>query len=413
MASARVAQRATWALVVAASLLAVLLVVRGLRSRQESFEDSAPLTVRTGQIYISAAAQPICEQTSERVLVSNAERPSVHRGPAHAFTIERERRSALGRQIFFDEGLSEPRGTSCASCHDPKHAFAGNHGSTLGTAQGSRPTRFTRRNTPSLLYLKYVRPFHFQREAGAPLPAAVGGFFWDGRSDSIVGSVRQTLLDPDEMDNRDARSIADKLQAAPYAADFAQAFHVTWSDDEGVLRALGEALQMFLTSDAMAPFSSKYDASLRGKPALSTLEKHGLELFRAADKGGCAGCHQLNNAASKPERSLFTDYGFEALGVPRNRKLPANRAAKRFDLGLCESDTRSFPMNRDQFCGAFRTPSLRNVAVRTSYMHNGAFDNLRDVVKFHVTRGQVPRLDDHEIDAVVAFLRTLTDAAYE
>jgi cytochrome c peroxidase len=398
-------------------MLTVLLVVRALRNRQESFADSAPLTVLTGQMYVSAVA-------SERTAPGSAARPSVHRGPAHALSIERERRSALGRQIFFDEALSEPRGTSCASCHDPKHAFAGNHGSKLGTAQGSRPTHVTRRNTPSLLYLKYVRPFHFQRADDAPLPAAAGGFFWDGRSDSIAESARQTLLDPDEMGNRDARSIADKLHAATYAADFAQAFNVNWSDDAAVLRALGEALQTFLTSDAMAPFSSKYDASLRGKTPLSALEKQGLQLFRAADNGGCAGCHKLNDAGPNAEHSLFTDYGFEALGVPLNRKLPAVRDAKRFDLGLCEPDARSFSVDRDreQFCGSFRTPSLRNVAVRTSYMHNGAFDKLRDAVEFHVTRGtapavaavgRVPRLDDHEIDAVVAFLRTLTDAAYE
>ena len=138
----------------------------------------------------------------------------------HVLSIERERRSALGRQIFFDEALSEPRGTSCASCHDPKRAFAGNHGSKLGTAQATRPTHFTRRNTPSVLYLKYVPPFHMQRR-GRCAATGCGGWFLldDGRSDSLVESVRQTqLLDPDQMGNRDARSIADKLQAAPYAA---------------------------------------------------------------------------------------------------------------------------------------------------------------------------------------------------
>jgi cytochrome c peroxidase len=361
----------------------------------------------------------------------------------------RDRRAALGKQIFFDARLSEPAGTSCASCHDPRRAFAGNNGSTNGVAQGSRPGHFARRNTPSLLYLKYVRKFHFHWEEDAQVPDAVGGFFWDGRADSIAQLVRQPLLNPDEMGNRDAQQIVEKLRTAPYAEELGRAYALTWRDSEATLNALGGALEAYLTSDELSPFTSKYDAYVRGKVTLTALEARGLALFRDGSKGACDACHKLNPASPKPERSLFTDYGFEALAVPRNRELPQNRDPARYDLGLCEPDARHFPMSRALWCGHFRTPSLRNVAVRTSYMHNGAFKSLRDVVEFYATRGvdpkrwygsgfrfddvpapyrqqvgvervpydrhegQTPRLDAGEIDAIVAFLQTLTDAAYD
>lgn len=396
----------------------------------------------------ATAAVPMPERA---VAHARESEPAPPRPPdtARANIEARERRVALGKRIFFDARLSEPSGVSCASCHDPQHGFAGNNGSNIGVAQGSRPGHFARRNTPSLLYLKFVRKFHFHWEEDAPIPDAVGGFFWDGRSDSIAQLVRQPLLHPDEMGNRDVQQIAAKLRAAPYAEELGREYALRWDDSEATLNALGGALEAFLTSDELSPFTSKYDAYVRGKAQLSALEARGLALFRDASKGACDACHKLNAASPNPERSLFTDYGFEALAVPRNKKLPRNKDRKAYDLGLCEPDARHFPMAREQWCGNFRTPSLRNVAVRSSYMHNGAFTSLRDVVEFYATRGvtprrwyksgvsfddvpaqyrqqvaiervpydrhagQAPRLDAAEIDAIVAFLETLTDAAYD
>src|ERR1700722_1023144 len=110
-----------------------------------------------------------------------------------------DERAALGRKIFFDGTLSDPPGTSCASCHDPAHGFAGNNGSVLGVAQGSRPKHFARRSTPSVLYLRFVPRFHFHWEEDVDLPDGVGGFFWDGRTDSLAALAAQPLLNPDEM----------------------------------------------------------------------------------------------------------------------------------------------------------------------------------------------------------------------
>jgi cytochrome c peroxidase len=362
-------------------------------------------------------------------------------------TPELEAKAELGRKIFFDETLSDPPGTSCASCHDPAHGYAGNNGSKAGTAQGSRPGHFARRNTPSVLYLKYVPRFAFRWEEDVNLPDAAGGFFWDGRVDSIAALVQQPLFNPNEMNARDAAQVAAKLNGGPYASEFRLAFGTAADDSNAAVTALGTAVEAFLESDAMAPFTSKYDDFVRGRASLAPLEAKGLALFKDRSKGACDACHRLSEASGKPERSLFTDFGFEAVGAPRNPRLAANRDAKTFDLGLCERHDHPH-MDEERLCGAFRTPSLRNVAVRQSYMHNGAFSNLRDVVAFYATRGtdpkrwyasgapfddlppiyranvnadrvpydrgigEKPRLDTDEIDAIVAFLQTLTDAAY-
>jgi cytochrome c peroxidase len=361
-----------------------------------------------------------------------------------------EARVELGRKIFFDTGLSEPAGTSCATCHDPAHGYAGNNGSTTGVARGSRPDRFARRNTPSVLYLKFIRRFHLRWEEDADFPEASGGFFWDGRSDSLAALVQQPLLNPNEMGNRDLRAIARHLESSGYADALRTQFDGVFASPESAVLALGECVEAFLTSAEMSPFSSKYDEFLRGHEELSANEAKGLAVFKDHAKGACSSCHTMNDRSPMPERSLFTDYGYEVVAVPRNRKIASNADPRSFYLGVCERREHRQPnwhTEDDMFCGSFRTPSLRNVAVRTHFMHNGVFSSLRDVVAFYATRatepkrwyaggtfddlpkrywqyvntspapyhrqeGEAPALDDGDVDALVAFLETLTDAQY-
>jgi cytochrome c peroxidase len=354
----------------------------------------------------------------------------------------------LGREIFFDKNLSVPPGMSCATCHDPAKAFAGNNGSHLGVAQGSRPDHFAKRNTPSVLYLRFVRKFHLHWEEDAPLVGAYGGFFWDGRTDSIAELVKQPLLNPDEMNSGSAPRIAEAMASSPYAVDFQKEFGAILRDPDAALKGLSEAVSAYLLSPEMSPFSSKYDDFVRGRAELTPVEARGLKLFKDSAKGGCSACHKLNDRSPDPSASLFTDYGFDAVAVPRNRALPATRDPNYFDLGLCERAGDDYKAKTKEFCGSFRTPSLRNVAVRTNFMHNGAFSSLTDVVAFYATRGtnpkrwyksgvvfddlpetyrqnvnvdkapynrregQVAPLDTAEIDAIVAFLDTLTDAQF-
>ena len=199
-----------------------------------------------------------------------------------------------------------------------------------------------------------------------------------------------------------------------------------------------------MTSPELSPFSSKYDRYIQHRAEFSAQEAYGLRLFKDSAKGGCAECHKLNDTLPSPERSLFTNYAFDSVGVPRNGKLAVNRDARHFDLGLCQRPAPKFRSDSPEFCGSFRTPSLRNVALRESFMHNGAFSSLRDVVAFYASRstnprrwygaqvfddlpkeyreyvnvdqapynrhaGDKPALDAGEIDAIVAFLGTLTD----
>jgi len=369
--------------------------------------------------------------------------------PQRAFAARPEL-AALGRRVFFDPALSEPAGLACSGCHDPRRAFSGDRGSAIGAAPGSRPDRFGTRNTPSLLYARYAPPLYLFMDDDAVVPEPRGGLFADGRVDTLAQLPVQPLTNPLEMNNRGAAMVVRKLARAPYAGEFRRRFGAAvFATPARGMAALGEALEAFLQSDGMAPFSSRYDDFIRGKGRLTAQELRGLALFRNPDKGNCASCHGFNETSSDPARSLFTDYAYEAVAVPRNPALPANRDPAHHDLGLCETAKARHWPQPEQWCGYFRTPSLRNVAVRERYMHNGFFKDLRTVVRYYATRGtdpwtwypqgrmfddvpaayrrnlninstpynrregMKPSLDEGEIDAIVAFLRTLTDKAYE
>ena len=287
-----------------------------------------------------SAARAASEPHALSTLSSEPDRPSAPATdrPRPGASAADDRLVDLGRRAFFDATLSDPPGTSCASCHDPAHAFAGNNGSRTGVARGSRPDHFARRNTPSVLYLKFVPRFHFHWEEDVDLPDGVGGFFWDGRSDSIASLVRQPLFNPDEMNARDPRQVRDKLVAGPYADELRGAFGAALDEPEATVAALGSAIEAFLRSDSMAPFSSKYDDYVRRHVELTELEAQGLRLFKDRAKGACDACHRLNEASPVPERSLFTDYGFEAVGAPRNRASPPT-ATRRTSISDSASDT--------------------------------------------------------------------------
>ena len=359
-------------------------------------------------------------------------------------------RVALGRQVFFDARLSEPAGTSCAGCHDPGQGFAGDHASGIGVALGSRRDLVGTRNVPSALYAAYVPGLFFYQDDDAPAAIPFGGLFADGRVDTVAQLVAHPLLDPLEMHNASPEAVARKLRAAPYAAALRREFGPdVLATTTGALAALGAAMEAFLQSREMAPFASRYDAWVQGRAQLNDTELRGMRLFQDPDRGNCVSCHKFNPTSSNPARSLFTDFGYDAIGVPRNPAIPANRDPGHLDEGLCATAAEKGWPDAGQWCGYFRTPGLRNVAARERYMHNGVFDDLRDAVAFYATRtiepqrwyrsgrlfddvapghraninaatmplnrraGMRPALDDGEIDAIVAFLQTLTDAPFE
>jgi cytochrome c peroxidase len=349
-------------------------------------------------------------------------------------------RVAAGRQLFFDPQLSEPPGTSCASCHDPSRAFSGDNGSGAAVARGSRPGQRGMRNSPSLMYLAGAPPFGWQDREGRRVP--VGGLFWDGRARSFADQARFPLLAANEMNNASTAAVVAKVAAGEAAA----ALRAAWGDDvfastDRAWAAIAASLEAFQRSADFAPFTSKFDAVLRGRARLTEQEERGQGLFLISQKGNCAACHTLNADSRRPQDSLFTDFGYHALGVPRNADIAG---PGEFDLGLC-GPARTDLAGETQWCGSFRTPTLRNVARTAPYMHNGRFATLREAVAFYATRdtepqrwypkgeafddlpaplrgnvdretrpyhrqpGQRPALRDDEIDDIVAFLHTLSD----
>ena len=349
-------------------------------------------------------------------------------------------RALLGERIFFDTRLSEPAGQSCASCHDPLQAFT-DPDREVPTSEGVIPGRFGLRNTPQAAYAAFSPAFHFDADEGLWF----GGQFLDGRAETLKAQARQPFLSPLEMNNPDVATFAQKLRTADYAPQIEALFGPgVLDDDEALLTAAVTAIAEFERSDQVSPFSSKYDAWLRGEAELSEQELRGLALFNDPNKGNCAACHPSQpDSAGRPP--LFTDFSYDNLGVPRNPGNPfydndpavVADAATRVDLGLGETIRRlqaetGLPAGApapEQEEGKFKVPSLRNVAITPPYMHNGIFTTLRQVVSFYNTRDTAPErwgdpevpatvnhdelgdlgLTEQEVDDIVAFLKTLTD----
>jgi cytochrome c peroxidase len=253
------------------------------------------------------------------------------------------------------------------------------------------------------------------------------------------------LLNPSEMANKDVAAAAARLAAAPYAASFAQLFgaEVMRMPQRLVDEAMFAIARYQVEDPSFHPYTSKYDYWLEGKAVLSAAESRGLAMFEDKSRGNCAACH-LDRPGPDGMPPMFTDYQYEALAVPRNDSLEANRDPAFHDLGVC-GPVRTDLSAQTQYCAMFRTPSLRNVALRAVFFHNGryrsldsvlAFYNLRDVrpsaiygtgepyddvpaafqrnidrsdPPFNRARGAKPPMTEREMQDIVAFLRTLTD----
>jgi len=357
----------------------------------------------------------------------------------------------LGRSLFSAPQLSAAGNMSCATCHDPRFAYGPPNDRSVPLG-GPDLTRAGLRAVPSLRYLQTLPAFaehHFDEAIeDSTDQGPTGGHGWDGRADTAHDQARLPLTSPFEMANPDVDSVVARLARGPLAARFEEVFgDDVFADRERGATALLKCLEVFQQSPGdFYPYSSRYDAYLRGQRALADDERRGLALFEAPRKGNCASCHPSRiRHGSFPQ---FTDYGFIALGVPRNAAIPANADPAFHDLGLC-GPLRTDLGAQPKLCGAFRAPPLRNVAVRRAFFHNGVFHRLEDAVAFYAERdtnpgrwyprhggrvdllddlparyrdnanrdppfggkrGAAPALSKAEIRDVVAFLRTLTDA---
>lgn len=359
----------------------------------------------------------------------------------------------LGRRIFFDPTLSASGKLSCASCHDPANAYAAPPTAGVVMRGGGNGKLSGLRAVPSLRYLSDTPRFarHSYLDVGSEREdlGPAGGFMLDGRADNLREQVLIPLIDPAEMANASLTAVDARLQHAPYAQELRQSLASPSGPLPSLVEAAVAAVERFELEDpSFHPYSSRFDDYLRGEATLSADELQGFKLFIDPNKGNCGACH---TAATGPggRAPTFTDHSYHALGVPRNAAIPANSNPRFFDLGLC-GPKRQDLRDETRYCGYFKTPTLRNVARRRFFFHNGFFTTLEDVMRFYVERdlapqrwypliagkvvkfndlparyrdnvnisdaplnrepGQQPALSAGEIRQVIAFLSTLSDA---
>jgi cytochrome c peroxidase len=264
----------------------------------------------------------------------------------------------LGRRLFHDKRLSSDGSMSCANCHVPERAFSQSRPIAVGVHG-----RVGTRNAPALLNRAWGRTF-----------------FWDGRTPTLEEQVLRPITDPNEM--------GSTVQAAAHRTGISA-------------RTLADALASYIRS--IRTGDSPFDRFEHGETAaLSSEARAGLQVFRS--KGNCTLCHIGQN---------FTDESFHNTGVAWLPAVPGSSTDGRFlDAG------RAIVTGRDRDRGAFKTPTLREVARTAPYMHDGSLATLDDVVNFYDGGGRPNRhldmgirplnLTTAEKRAVVAFLASLS-----
>jgi len=273
-------------------------------------------------------------------------------------------RETLGKALFFDPRLSVAGATACASCHNP--AFSWGDALARGIGFGSKQLG---RRTPTILNVAWGEEY-----------------FWDGRADSLEAQALGPIKSAGEMNMPLDKMVERVNNITGYKPMFAKAYPGEGINEKTVAKAIATFERTVISGTA--PF----DEWVNGREnAISESAKHGFDVFNT--KGLCVQCHAGWN---------FTDDGFHDIGVAdddigRGKVLPGIPAVMH----------------------AFKTPTLRNVAQRRPYLHNGSETTLEDVVRFYNTGGQAKRdsldvnikplnLTDQEMRDLCAFLLTLS-----
>lgn len=290
--------------------------------------------------------------------------------------------AGLGRVLFYDTNLSANGTVACASCHKAELGFSDDAVLSEGFDGGS-----TRRHSMGLTNARFYEN---------------GRFFWDQRAETLEDQVLMPFQDPVEMG-----MTLDEVVAAVEGQDFyPPLFQCAFGDSEVTSDRISKALAQFVRS--IVSYGSKYDegraqvsSSLDEFPNFTEQENLGRQIFMNTPMGpngaGCAVCHQGESMA---------------MLEPNNNGLDSDTSE---DEGYGEVTGDSFDL------GTFKAPSLRNIAVRRGFMHDGRFTTLRqvvdhyaDTVEPHPNMG--PPLSMHDLNfsederkALVAFMKTLTD----
>jgi cytochrome c peroxidase len=362
----------------------------------------------------------------------------------------------LGKELFFDK-ISSPDSMSCADCHAPSVGFTGpipginKHGAVY---RGAVPQRFGNRKPPSAAYATLSPIFHYDEGEGL----FFGGNFWDGRAtgerlgNPAADQALGPFLNPVEQNNQSKQAVCEQVAASKYADLFVTVWGSldcsTTANVDQMYDRIGLSIAAYEASSEVNQFSSKYDAYLAGTAELTEQEAWGLELFEG--KAMCSACHP-----SEGSGALFTDFSFDNLGVPINPENPfydmdevylddgtpinplgadwIDRGLGGFLATFCPDVNEDWCQMAGENLGKHKVPTLRNVAKAPgkkfpkAYMHNGVFKSLKEVVHFYNTRDvedwPPPEVDvnvntdelgnlgltDAEEDAIVAFMKTLSD----
>ena len=287
----------------------------------------------------------------------------------------------LGRYLFFDPILSKDGTISCATCHQPEKGFGDGLDRSIGIL--GEPIK---RGAPSLWNVAFLKLF-----------------FWDGRDSTLESQMKGPLFSEDEMGTTPHQLGKTINTIAAYRKMFAEAFPLR---DESKIELNQIYLALAAFESSLISLNSRYDQYAHGfHGALTKNEIEGMNVFRSF-VARCAECH------TPP---LFTNQQLAVLGTPEPDGRPLDPGAE-------------VPYNDGSLRGAFKIPSLRNVALTAPYMHSGKFKTLRETVEFYTKgRGHAvpeeetlylhwhiwePNLSDFELDRLVDFLQTLTDESF-
>lgn len=302
---------------------------------------------------------------------SLSEEPSLALGhlpkmPIPADNLQTAAKVELGRMLFFDPRLSKGNAISCAFCHNPGTGWADARQFSIGVGGGQGG-----RQAPTVLNTGYQT---LQ--------------FWDGRAKSLEEQAMGPVQNPIEMAEM-SPNVVKKLSAVPeYKKRFKEVFGTEVSAD-GIAKAVAAFERTVVSTN------SPFDKYRKGaKAAMGQAAVRGFGLF--IGKARCATCHNGPN---------FTDNKFHNLGVPQ--------------VGPLKEDVGRYAVTKqDQDRGAFKTPTLRSVALTAPYMHDGVFKTLEEVIEFYNKGGEaVPgkdvfmtplNLNDQEKKDLVEFLKALT-----
>jgi cytochrome c peroxidase len=313
-------------------------------------------------------------------------------------------RVGLGRRLFMDRRLSRNGTMSCGMCHIPEQGFTTNEMATTIGIEG----RSLRRNAPTVLNVGFQHTL-----------------FHDGRETSLERQIWGPLLAADEMGNASRAAVVARVSALPdYPAAFARVFPSAGINEDTIAAALASYERMLVAAN------SRFDRWFFAgeSSALSAVERDGFQLFRG--KAGCSSCHIVGE-----RDALFTDHRFhntgvgwvhanaasQAVSVPLGggATTEVSRAEMAALFGGNLHDEGRFEVTRlQQDRWAYKTPSLRNVALTAPYMHDGSLATLREVIEFYARGGidnpgkdrllQPLHLSLEEKQALEAFLRALT-----